>query len=165
MAMAIVLQETILFQYCYFIFQVLLSNTIFHCSLLLIFLSFFKWKVEHITVDKSFHKLQDLVVVFTTVAVSASVKLFPILTLIWPYDTSVFLPPVLFLVSMFYVVEALRGVTMLPFSKVLFGVGFSSLFLYALLIIVTRAAISMYFDVLFQRLILEELNALSSIYV
>ncbi|CCG25541.1 Arv1 protein [Candida orthopsilosis Co 90-125] len=126
----LVLRQSLTSQYMFFIIVIslrhLVSNFIMQCILRGHY-GFGNW--QNTVIPQHDHRGYVTAVLLTTIMCSGSVKLFRILTLIWPYDISI--PYRTFdMIGFIYVIEALHVVTGLAYMTVVTTISVSSLVSY-----------------------------------
>ncbi|CCC69275.1 hypothetical protein NCAS_0C02850 [Naumovozyma castellii] len=97
------------YQYLYFALYCLIDISIFHYLTQFCIISWIKWG-QNINFAKH--------IISYTILISYCAKIFPILMLIWPYDTILSMSIIKWIANI-YIVEALRIVTRLPYWKIL----------------------------------------------
>ncbi|CAL1191482.1 unnamed protein product [Candida parapsilosis] len=125
--MQLILRQSLIDQYSFFIAVISLRHVIFNVMMQLILRWQYGFGNEQNTVISRYDQWgYTTAVLLLTIMTSGSVKLFRILTLIWPYDISI--PYRTFdVIGFIYVIEALRVVTGLSYTKVIATVSVSSL--------------------------------------
>ncbi|CCD25993.2 sterol homeostasis protein ARV1 NDAI_0G02180 [Naumovozyma dairenensis CBS 421] len=107
--MSRILTENALIQYAYFTLYCLIDISMFHYLIQYFIISWCKWGTN---VKNAKH------VISYTILLSYGAKIFPILMLIWPYDTILSMSIIKW-VANFYIVESLRIVTNLSYFTIL----------------------------------------------
>ncbi|CAH2351402.1 protein Arv1p [[Candida] railenensis] len=111
-SMNFILSQEIYLQYFYFILKSLTEVTILNSCIQFIFHKFFQWDdVRSINLPRASQQGYSKSVLFITVLMSSSIRLFPILMLIWPYDNSTDSSLFINLVGFFNTIEAMKVVT------------------------------------------------------
>ncbi|CAK7901346.1 protein Arv1p [[Candida] anglica] len=126
--MDVILNLDVSGQYLYFILRSVSEQICFHTCLQYIFQRCFGW--GHITspnIPKASQWGYNVAVLLVVVLVSNSVKLFPILMLIWPYDNSTNFALFINIVGFFNTVEALRVITKCRYIGIVFAIVISTL--------------------------------------
>ncbi|KAL1572762.1 protein arv [Candida albicans] len=113
----LIFNQSVVYQYLFFIIKSSLENLILNLSLQLILRLGYKWgqgpqKINGNIRDKELFGYKTSVLLVTTM-VSGSIRLFPILMFIWPYDNISITKPLINLIAFINIVEALRVVTIL----------------------------------------------------
>lgn len=146
----LIFNQSVVYQYLFFIIKSSLENLILNLSLQLILRLGYKWgqgpqKINGNIRDKELFGYKTSVLLVTTM-VSGSIRLFPILMFIWPYDNISITKPLINLIAFINIVEALRVVTSLGYVELILGLAFS---------IVIRNIVSKLLLVLIVRLFLD----------
>lgn len=121
-----ILSKEIHTQYLLFIVKLIVELMVFHCSVQIL-LYFYHWKVRNNNMTKRFPRGYQIYVILITVLVASSIKLFPIVMLIWPYDQSIHTIKIINVIGFFNIVEALRIVTNLKYTTVITILGVSTI--------------------------------------
>lgn len=123
--MASILHQPVVTQYLLFIIKLVLNLALFNLPLQLMF-SYLNWNGSQINLNLplEYQKLYHSRVLLTAVLIANSIRLLPILTLIWPYDNSVQLFNIVKFISVVNVIESLKVVSELGYLVigVCFGV-------------------------------------------
>lgn len=146
----LIFNQSVVYQYLFFIIKSSLENLILNLSLQLILRLGYKWgqgpqKINGNIRDKELFGYKTSVLLVTTM-VSGSIRLFPILMFIWPYDNISITKPLINLIAFINIVEALRVVTSLGYVELILSLAFS---------IVIRNIVSKLLLVLIVRLFLD----------
>ena len=146
----LIFNQSVVYQYLFFIIKSSLENLILNLSLQLILRLGYKWgqgpqKINGNIRDKELFGYKTSVLLVTTM-VSGSIRLFPILMFIWPYDNISITNPLINLIAFINIVEALRVVTSLGYVELILSLAFS---------IVIRNIVSKLLLVLIVRLFLD----------
>lgn len=146
----LIFNQSVVYQYLFFIIKSSLENLILNLSLQLILILGYKWgqgpqKINGNIRDKELFGYKTSVLLVTTM-VSGSIRLFPILMFIWPYDNISITKPLINLIAFINIVEALRVVTSLGYVELILSLAFS---------IVIRNIVSKLLLVLIVRLFLD----------
>lgn len=125
----LIFNQSVVYQYLFFIIKSSLENLILNLSLQLILRLGYKWgqgpqKINGNIRDKELFGYKTSVLLVTTM-VSGSIRLFPILMFIWPYDNISITKPLINLIAFINIVEALRVVTSLGYVELILGLAFS----------------------------------------
>lgn len=125
----LIFSQSVIYQYLFFIIKSSLENLILNLSLQLILRFGYKWgqstpKINGNVSDEEFFGYKTSVLLVTTM-VSGSIRLFPILMFIWPYDNISITKPLINLIAFINIVEALRVVTSLGYIKLILSLAFS----------------------------------------
>lgn len=127
----LILQKGIIFQYLFFIIKLGLENIILNISLQLIIRNWYNWGTNNKDVNMNVKSNQlfayKTIVLFLTVIVSGSIKLFPILMFIWPYDNLAIIKKFINIIAFVNIVEALKIVTNCQYLKIVFALALSML--------------------------------------
>lgn len=146
----LIFNQSVVYQYLFFIIKSSLEKLILNLSLQLILRLGYKWgqgpqKINGNIRDKELFGYKTSVLLVTTM-VSGSIRLFPILMFIWPYDNISITKPLINLIAFINIVEALRVVTSLGYVELILSLAFS---------IVIRNIVSKLLLVLIVRLFLD----------
>lgn len=110
--MAFILSQEIYTQYTFFILKLVSEVFCLNFVIQYIFHNWFSWgQTKSINLPANDQQSYSVVVLLTTVLTSSSLRLFPILMLIWPYDNSTDSSLYINLVGFFNTVEAVKIVT------------------------------------------------------
>lgn len=125
----LIFNQSVVYQYLFFIIKSSLENLILNLSLQLILRLGYKWgqgpqKINGNIRDKELFGYKTSVLLVTTM-VSGSIRLFPILMFIWPYDNISITKPLINLIAFINIVEALRVVTSLGYVELILSLAFS----------------------------------------
>ena len=125
----LIFNQSVVYQYLFFIIKSSLENLILNLSLQLILILGYKWgqgpqKINGNIRDKELFGYKTSVLLVTTM-VSGSIRLFPILMFIWPYDNISITKPLINLIAFINIVEALRVVTSLGYVELILSLAFS----------------------------------------
>lgn len=125
----LIFNQSVVYQYLFFIIKSSLENLILNLSLQLILRLGYKWgqgpqKINGNIRDKELFGYKTSVLLVTTM-VSGSIRLFPILMFIWPYDNISITNPLINLIAFINIVEALRVVTSLGYVELILSLAFS----------------------------------------
>ena len=125
----LIFSQSVIYQYLFFIIKSSLENLILNLSLQLILRFGYKWgqstpKINGNVSDEELFGYKTSVLLVTTM-VSGSIRLFPILMFIWPYDNISITKPLINLIAFINIVEALRVVTSLGYIKLILSLAFS----------------------------------------
>ncbi|KAL1578098.1 protein arv [Candida albicans] len=125
----LIFNQSVVYQYLFFIIKSSLENLILNLSLQLILRLGYKWgqgpqKINGNIRDKELFGYKTSVLLVTTM-VSGSIRLFPILMFIWPYDNISITKPLINLIAFINIVEALRVVTSLGYVELILSSAFS----------------------------------------
>lgn len=122
-----ILNQKVQYQYLFFILKLSSQQVIFNGSIILLF-QMFGWgsKLNKMLNDKFQFAFQNLVLL-TTVLISSSIKLFPILMLIWPYDKTSISSSLINLVGFIILMESLKIVTDMNVLIIFFVLGVSTI--------------------------------------
>ncbi|KAK6202324.1 Arv1-like family-domain-containing protein [Scheffersomyces amazonensis] len=116
-----ILNRSVPIQYLYFIANVLIEQIVSNVTILILFRYLLNWgHVTSINLKDQFQYGYQTCVLLSTVLTSSSIKLFPILMLIWPYDTTSISASIINLIGYLYTVEALRIVTNKSYISIIF---------------------------------------------
>lgn len=119
-SMNFILSQEIYLQYSFFILKLLTEVTILNSCIQFIFHKFFQWgDIRSINLPRASQQGYSKSVLFITVLMSSSIKLFPILMLIWPYDNSTDSSLFINLVGFFNTIEAMKVVTCKKYSHII----------------------------------------------
>ncbi|CUM63198.1 uncharacterized protein PRCAT00000767001 [Priceomyces carsonii] len=121
-----VLNQDIYLQYVFFIWKLVIEQLILMPLILVFLRKIFKWgniENKYLPKDRQFGYYNSVLMV--TVLVSGSIKLFPILMLIWPYDRTSVPTSIIDVISYINVIEAIKAVTEYPYKTVVFVVTLS----------------------------------------
>lgn len=119
-SMDFILSQEIYLQYSFFILKLLSEVTIFNSCIQYIYLRFFQWgDIRSVNLPSGSQLDFSKAVLFITVLMSSSIKLFPILMLIWPYDNSTDSSLFIHLVGFFNTIEAMKVVTCKKYSQII----------------------------------------------
>lgn len=138
--MAFILEQKLLLQYSFFFLKLLLEITLFNLVIQIIFTRFLSWGTDR---NRNFlpqyQRGYYASVLLTAVLVSSSIRLFPILMLIWPYDRTTISSWLIGLIGTLNTIEAIRLVTYKSYFAI------TSVMLLAMFtqIIVSRSAVSL----------------------
>ena len=121
-----ILSKKIYTQYLLFIVKLIVELVAFNSSVQIL-LYFYHWKVRNNNMMSTFPKGYQIYVILITVLVASSIKLFPIVMLIWPYDQSIHTIKIINVIGFFNIVEALRIVTNIKYTKVITILGLSTI--------------------------------------
>lgn len=118
--MSFILQSDSYFQYGWFILILVLKHLFFNIFLQFIFFNTSHWSnIPVNNINPKYHKSYYIAVLLTTVLVSNSIKLIPILMLIWPYDKTLQSSQIVNLLATLNVIEALRITSGNSYSRIL----------------------------------------------
>lgn len=125
----LIFNQSVVYQYLFFIIKSSLEKLILNLSLQLILRLGYKWgqgpqKINGNIRDKELFGYKTSVLLVTTM-VSGSIRLFPILMFIWPYDNISITKPLINLIAFINIVEALRVVTSLGYVELILSLAFS----------------------------------------
>lgn len=133
-----ILTQKVQHQYMFFILKLSSQQLIFNGSIILLFQKF-RWnKKPNKMLNEKFQFAYQNLVLLITVLISSSIKLFPILMLIWPYDKTSISSSLINLVGFVILLESLKIVTSLNVVTIFFILCVSTLaqLLFSKLIIV-----------------------------
>lgn len=125
----LILKRGIIFQYLFFIVKLGLENIILNIVFQIIIRNWYKWGKkpgevnENVKEDQIF-TYKTLVLLITTM-VSGSIKLFPILMFIWPYDNLAIMKKFIKFIAFINIVEATRIITNCKYMEIVFALGLS----------------------------------------
>lgn len=87
LALTYILQKKVHQQYCFFILKQLVDQFLFCTSVYILYKKWFNWdKKVNKNINSAFQLSYHLLVLLLTIFISSSIKTFPIIMLIWPYD-------------------------------------------------------------------------------
>lgn len=101
-----ILQQKIIPQYLFFLLKLVIEQALFNLSIQVMLRRYLRWGVAEDSTSYGFG--YNTCVLLTAVLVSSSVKLFPILMLIWPYDGVTILSWLINLAAVLSTIEALK---------------------------------------------------------
>ncbi|RCK57585.1 Protein ARV1 [Candida viswanathii] len=111
----LVLTRGIMFQYLFFIVKLGVENVVLNASLQVVLRVWLKWGQTRREVNGNIPEgavfAYKTVVLLVTTMVSGSIKLFPILMFIWPYDNLAITKKFIKSIAFFNIVEAVKIVT------------------------------------------------------
>lgn len=138
LAMSFVLSQKIHDQYMFFILKVIIEQFLLN-FLIQTFYGVLGWgSVANTMLNSRFQSGYYNSVLLTTILVSYSIKLFPILMLIWPYDNTSISITIIDVVRLLNMIESLRIVT----NQKYVVIGFILLFSTAIQLVVSRITLS-----------------------
>lgn len=125
----LILKKGIMFQYLFFIVKLGLENIILNIVFQIIIRNWYKWgkkprEVNENVEDDQIFTYKTLVLLITTM-VSGSIKLFPILMFIWPYDNLAIMKKFIKFIAFINIVEATRIITNCKYMEIVFALGLS----------------------------------------
>lgn len=122
-----ILSQSMLTQYLFFIMKLVIEQFIFNFCIIGLFRNYCGW--GQLRLNKNIPDNHQFgysnTVLLSTVMVSSSIKLFPILMLIWPYDRSTISQPLINTICFINIVEALRVITNYRYVTIISVVGIS----------------------------------------
>lgn len=120
-----ILSKDTYIQYISFIFKLIVNHVVFNVTLQWIFFQFLGWKNLVNQNIQSFNQtLYYRASLLSCILVANSIKLLPILMLIWPYDQTVQWQKIVGGLAVVNIIEALKNITNLSYFKIILTVGF-----------------------------------------
>ncbi|KAG2735806.1 hypothetical protein G9P44_002020 [Scheffersomyces stipitis] len=128
-SMRFVLNQDTSFQYSYFMAKSVVEQLSLNIMIQILFRYVFGWgKIENKNIGKEYQYGYWTTVLLIGVLVPSSIRLFPILMLIWPYDTATISTTLINIISSINNIEALRVVTDYKYHTIVFILSVSVLF-------------------------------------
>lgn len=125
--MSFILEQKIYYEYLFFILKLILEETILNISIQYLYHKFFNWgSIKSKNISQEFQSGYRIYVLLASVLVSSSIKLFPILMLIWPYDRTTISTTIINIIGFLNTVEALKLVTNLNYVSISIILGIST---------------------------------------
>lgn len=107
-------------QYIASVVQLLLEQAALHLTIQVLFRTCLGWgTICNTNLDEPYQRGYHIAVLSKTIMVSQSIKLFPILMLIWPYDNTTILAPLINLIGFVNTIEALRIITQYRYASII----------------------------------------------
>ena len=124
--MNFILNQEIYLQYLFFIIKLILEEAALNLSIQYCFYKFFRWgSITNKNINTQFQNGYNRYVLLVTVLVSSSIKLFPILMLIWPYDRTIS-TSIISIIGFLNTTEALKLVTNVNYLSIVIILGIST---------------------------------------
>lgn len=117
MVVSHILTQSVQIQYLFFILKLFSQQVVYSTSIILLFHWFGFTKQLSKTLLPHYQFAYKNLVLLTTILISSSIRLFPILMLIWPYDNTSISSPLINLVGFIILLESLHIIT--SFNKLL----------------------------------------------
>ncbi|ODV78581.1 Arv1-like protein [Suhomyces tanzawaensis NRRL Y-17324] len=112
LAMRYILTRPIYYQYLFFLLRLIAEQLVLNLTIQLVYRKLFKWgHTRNKNLPEASQNGYYTSVLLLTVLVSSSIKLFPILMLIWPYDKTSISGPVINIIAFINIIEALTIIT------------------------------------------------------
>lgn len=125
--MNFILSREIHIQYSFFILKLILEESVLNFSVQFLFHKLFNWgNTKNTNINNGFQRPYSIYVLLVTVLVSSSIKLFPILMLIWPYDNTESSSSIIYGIVFINMIEALKIVTNVNYLSIVLILGFST---------------------------------------
>lgn len=125
--MAFILDQEIHYQYLFFILKLILEEATLNFSIQYFSHKFFRWgSIESKNINEQFQNGYRRYVLLVSVLVSSSIKLFPILMLIWPYDRTTISTTIINVIGFLNTTEALKLVTNMNYISITVILGIST---------------------------------------
>lgn len=120
LVMDFVLQQESYLQYGLFLLKISLDHLSFNFMIQLIFFKALGWdKLYNPNIANTYQKLYHSIVLLMDILVANSVRLLPILMLIWPYDRSLETSKIVFGISTLNVIESLKIISNVGYIKII----------------------------------------------
>ncbi|WEJ93111.1 sterol homeostasis protein [Yamadazyma tenuis] len=117
--MNVILSQELHMQYLLFTVKVVLDHVFFNAALQLIFFQFLGWnKMHNGNIHQNQQRLYHSLVLLTDILVANSIKLLPILMLIWPYDKTLESSKIVLAISILNVIESLKTISNVGYVKI-----------------------------------------------
>lgn len=125
--MSFILEQKVYYEYLFFILKLILEETILNISIQYFYHKFFNWgSIKGKNINQEFQSGYRVYVLLASVLISSSIKLFPILMLIWPYDRTTISTTIINIIGFLNTIEALKLVTNMNYVSISIILGIST---------------------------------------
>lgn len=125
--MDFILDQEIYNQYIFFILKLMLEQSALNVSIQYLFYKFFNWgAIKNKNINDQYQGGYYKSVLLITVLVASSIKLFPIIMLIWPYDRTTISTSIINAIGFLNTTEALKLVTNVDYLPIIIVLSIST---------------------------------------